>query len=266
MPIQNVQRGANLAGDSVTTGSVTVTANAVANTKGAWQQVFASTVTDSGWLVVQPDDVFVSATNTGTLLDVGVGAAGVEQVIVPNIVMGAWQHGSMFMCPMFIPAGSRVSIRIQSAVASKAFPVKVNLLPCAVQADACQWCEALGVSAGTSGGTTLPTPSVAGTKTAWVQLSAGLTRDTSVICWSMGTLGTNIAAAKGGIDIGYGPSGQEQPLVANARWEQLGTENINPCMFPVPCNLPAGTRIAARFDSTSTAAASVPQVAAYAFA
>jgi hypothetical protein len=266
VPIQNVQRAANVAGDSNPTGAVTVTASATVNTKGAWVQCFAATAVDSAGLVMQPDDVQVSATNTSTLMDIGVGAPGSEQVVVPNINIGGWGHGAMFQAPLFIPAGSRVAVRIQSVIASKALPLRLNLIPTPVLADACQWCEAWGIDTANSKGLTLTTPTTAGVKTAWQQISAGITRDTSVIAWSLANAGSNISANKGGFDIGYGPSGSEVPLMQDARWEQLGTEQFRPCQFVVPCNLPAGTRLAVRWDSTGTTAASVANAAVYCFA
>jgi hypothetical protein len=217
-------------------------------------------------LVWQPDDVFLSATDTSTLLDIGVGAAGSERIVVADVSMGAWTHGSMFQAPLFIPEGSRVAVRIQSAVASKALQGRLSLIPCPSLADAAQFCETWGIVSASSKGTTLTTPSGAGTKTAWQQITAGITRDTSWITWALASSGSNIAAAKGGFDIGYGPSGSEVALMQNARWEQLGTESLNPCIFPIPCNLPAGTRLAVRWDSSSTAAASVLNAAVYCFA
>jgi hypothetical protein len=265
VPLQNIQRGPNAVGDSQATGSVTVTASATINTKGAWTQLEAATAQDHGMLVIQPDDVQVSATNTSTLLDIGVGAAGAELVILPNVNMGGWGHGTLFSAPLFIPEGSRVAVRIASVIASKAFSMRVNFIPCPTMADAAQFCETWGASTATSQGTTLTTPSVAGTKTAWQQISAGITRDTSWIAWSLANAGTNISANKGGFDIGYGGAGAEQPLVQDARWEQLGTEQFRPCHFVVPCNLPAGTRLAVRWDSTGTTAASVANAVVHCF-
>jgi hypothetical protein len=265
MPLQNVQRGPNVAGDSQATGAITVTASATAHTKGAWVQLVASTVQDHGALVIQPDDIFVSATNTSTLMDIGVGAAGSEQVVLSNVNMGAWAKGTMFQAPLFIPEGSRVAVRIQSAVSSKSFPMRVNFIPCSTLADAAQFSETWGVSTATSAGTQLPAATTAGVKTAWQQISAGITRDTSWLAFSLANSGTNIGACKGGFDVGYGPSGSEVPFMQNARWELLGTESINPCHFIVPCNLPAGTRLVIRYDSTVTTA-STTNAAVYCFA
>lgn len=258
MPIQNVQRGINLAGDSLATSAVfTVTASGTANTKGSYTQVFAATTFDSQQLVIQLDDITVSATNTGVLMDVAVGAGGSEQVIIANINFGAFGHGPVFVAPMFIPAGSRVAVRIQSAVVSKAVIGRINLVPASVLGDAANWCETWGAQTATSAGTTMPTPGVAGTKTAYQAITSATTRQVKWITWSVGSILTNIAAAKGGIDIAYGAAGAESLLVSNIRWEQLGTEVIRAAMFVVPCCIPAGSRIAARWDSSSTAGTSV---------
>lgn len=265
MPIQNVGRGLNIAGDSTITGTVTVTASASTNTKGSYAQVFAATAFDTCMIVLQPDDVTVSATNTSTLLDVAIGGAGSETVIINNINLGAWGHGPVFIAPIYIPKGNRVAMRIQSAVASKSFPVRVNLSPAPTMGDAATWCETWGANTGTSAGTTLPTPSVGGTKTGYQAITSSTTRLTRWITWSIGSLQTNAAASKGGIDIAYGPAASESLLVSNIRWEQLGTEVVRASSWPVPVNIPAGSRVAARWDSTSTSSTSVLNLIVHGF-
>lgn len=262
--LQNVQRGPNISGDSLS-ASMTVTGSATANSQGAWTQIFASTATDSGYLILMPDDITVSATNSATLVEVGIGASGQERTVIDNIAIGGWGHGAMFQCPFFIPAGTRVSLRVRSIIASKVLNGRLTLLPAAALQDAPQWSETWGITPSVSQAQNMTTPSVAGTKTAWQQISAGITRDTSWLTWTLSSAGTNIAAAKGGFDIGYGGAGVEQPIMQNARWEQLGTETIRPCCFPVQCNLQAGTRLVVRWDSTSIAAGSIAQAAVYCF-
>ena len=262
--LQNVQRGPNVAGDSLST-SMTVTGSATAHTKGSWTQIFASTTVDSGYLVLMPDDITVSATNSATLVDIGVGAAGSERIVIADINVGAWGHGAMFQTPLFIPAGSAVSVRLQSAITSKVMNGRLSLLPSPVLGESAKFSETWGASSATSAGLTLTTPSVSGTDTAWQQISAGITRDTNWIAFSLGSVGTNVAASKGTFTVGYGASGSEQPLLANARWEQLGTEVMRACHYWVPCNLPAGTRLVVRFNSTSTGPGSVLNACVHCF-
>jgi hypothetical protein len=246
-------------------GGVTVTCGA-ANVKGAYTQAWASTKVDSGEIIIQPDDVQVSATNTSTLIDIAVGAAGSEVVVIANINIGMLGHGTTYRFPIFIPAGTRVSIRGQSAVASKALIVRANLIPCSLLADAAMLCETVGAVTASSIGTALPTAAgVAGTKTAWTQLVAACANRVRWVSFSLGCAGTNVAASKGGVDIGYGAAGSEVVLLDSARLEMLGTEQMRVSSFVVPCDLPDGTRFAARWDSTSSGAGSVVNVCGHLF-
>ena len=76
----------------------------------------------------------LSVHNDGTngkvnLIDVAIGAASSEQVIVPNIYMPAAQTYQLTAgkCsfPLHIPAGSRVAVRAQSDIASAAFSISM---------------------------------------------------------------------------------------------------------------------------------------------
>jgi len=109
---------------TVTTGT-DVQAGTSANTKGAWIQLSASTEADFAALVVSVG----SNKNTTPaiahfLLDIGVGAAGSEKVIVPNFCITtryvAFETVSTILEPAqgpfacSVPAGSRLAMRSQS--------------------------------------------------------------------------------------------------------------------------------------------------------
>jgi len=98
-----------------TTGT-TVTSGATAGTKGAYSQIIASTAKDYfGFLLV---NLNASAADWG-LVDIAIGAAGSEQIIVPNLGMRFGQLNNMARVtgPFFtqIPAGSRVAMRSDAA-------------------------------------------------------------------------------------------------------------------------------------------------------
>lgn len=104
---------------AATTNGTTVTAHASVNTKGSWAEITASTTRAYKGLILTP-----GYTSTGTsptfFLDVGIGSAGSEQVILENIYMtrGA-DIGSpvgLTVIPWDLPAGSRVAMRCQSTV------------------------------------------------------------------------------------------------------------------------------------------------------
>lgn len=104
-----------------------VAASSTTNTKGSWVELAASASMSSEWCVL-------SVLNDGTngkvnLIDIGIGAASSEQVIVPNLYMPAAQTyqltGGKCSFPLHIPAGSRVAARAQSDVSSAAFSISM---------------------------------------------------------------------------------------------------------------------------------------------
>jgi hypothetical protein len=120
-----------LEGNTGTTNAdpgVTVTADATIHTKGAWAQIIASTARDAYGITV-----FIAATagaassNQRYLVDIGIGAASSEVVLIPDLMCGnasAFNAASntgpaMFHFPIYIPAGSRISARGQALVTVK---------------------------------------------------------------------------------------------------------------------------------------------------
>jgi len=93
-------------------------------------------------------------------------------------------------------------------------------------------------------------PATANTKSAWTQLTASVGLD---VCWmelefeitGSATVGVSIA-----IDIAIGPSGSEQVIVSNLILSaQINFGGWGHICFPI--SIPAGTRIAMRYQSTA---------------
>lgn len=150
----------NLTATPSTTNSGTrITTGGTAHVKTAYTQVFASTTYPAAgfWLLVNGTVLAASACHF--LLDVAVGGAGSETVILPNYTAG-WKgaHGIGAHCmyiPLAIPVGSRVSIRAQSNLASDTIDVNLWLVP-AGQVPANMsflGCDTAGVILGNSSGT-----------------------------------------------------------------------------------------------------------------
>lgn len=110
-----------LGADTANSRGTEITANAVANTKGAYAQLSASISKAFRGFYVLGSTASTLAT-AGHLIDIAVGAAASEQVIVPNIYVKSIASTTpckiMVHCPIQIPAGTRVSARSQSNVAS----------------------------------------------------------------------------------------------------------------------------------------------------
>lgn len=126
-----------------TTLGTLLTANATANAMGAtWTTLFASgTVTDDVygiWLFFH-DAQSVSASLRSTLVDIGVDNAGgtTYRVVIPYLMAGhaasytgatgTIAGGIPYFFPLYIPAGSSIAMRSQSATASSQVYVNCNL-------------------------------------------------------------------------------------------------------------------------------------------
>lgn len=92
------------------------------NTKGAYSQLTAATTHDINWLVLGIGGQNNQArTGARWLVDIAVGGAGSEVVIVPDLILNASGTGDCILpgcicLPGSIPAGSRVAVRAQCSI------------------------------------------------------------------------------------------------------------------------------------------------------
>jgi hypothetical protein len=111
----------------------TVTASATTHTKGAWTQLIANTGARSLGIMVTLDNTAASNTATSLLVDIGIGASGSEQVLIPNLAAGyilpqaTGTNLRTYYFPVFIPAGSRIAARSQGTIASDTVAVSLQL-------------------------------------------------------------------------------------------------------------------------------------------
>lgn len=110
---------------STSSEGTTVTASGSTHTKGSYAQLIASTGANAIGITVVLHNVGVASTNARALVDIAVGGAGSEQIIIPNLLAGnagAWNGasngGNCYHFPIFIPAGVRLSARCQASTAS----------------------------------------------------------------------------------------------------------------------------------------------------
>jgi len=101
-----------------------ITPNASANTKGSYTALTASSSRDYLGFVIAtmgPGQTSSAYSNENRLLDIAIGSAGNEIPIISNYFMGRQSlQGVSPFYPIFIPAGTRISARIQSDGASAA--------------------------------------------------------------------------------------------------------------------------------------------------
>jgi len=244
---------------------VYIAPNSSANTKTGFTQLIASTASDACWMVVDVGFISGAGLISDMAWDIAVGGAGSEQVIVSNLhVAGGAEsyngaHG-VFSFPCSIPAGTRISARQQSNVASQPTnnSVFVTLFDGAyTQMEGCSGVDAIGFNAGTTLGTAItPGSSAFGS---YAQLTASTSRDyIGVFIAIDGQAGsmysTNATTAV--VNLAVGASGFENVILPNlAFYPGQGNDMIGMSSSPfIPIGIPAGTRIAANAGFTPAAA------------
>lgn len=234
-----------------------VTKAGTPNTKGAWVQLIASTAYPSAelWVTVN----FGSGTSD-CLFDVGVGAAGQEQVIVGNLMLsqGNISLGVQVRLPVVIPQGSRVAARIQSSITTNSPNALAYLgVPAWTYPNGLQVFDDLGTTLGTSRGTNIDCGATPNTKSAYVQLVASTARAYRGLLVLVGNGGraASPGAASVTLDIARGPSGQEQIILPDLLCRGQANNIYSPTpQGPFMLDLPAGERLAARAQSSTAVA------------
>ncbi len=222
--------------------TLTITPHASANTKSVYTQIVAAAPFDVAGLLFAVQTLAGASTQ---LVDIAIGAAASEQIIVPNALFAADPVGSNRalihkFIPIFIRKGSRIAVRFQSAAAAAYFKMKVQLLAAGGFAgfQPPSKYEAWGAVTGTSGGT-VATSGAANTKGAYAQLIAATALTSRWVILSVGRGSIDDVAT----DIAIGGAGSEQIIIPNI---YSTSEGDIPGGLLLPWAVPKGTRIAAR--------------------
>lgn len=244
------------------------TASGSVNTKGNWAQLIAATARAAAWI-----SVTISVPN-GTrryLVDIGIGAAASEVVIVPNLCFqpasGSNAYGYTALLPVSIPAGTRIAARCQSSSASATIQVQVVLIaPTMTGPSSLGSVTAYGVDTSDSGATAVDPGGTANTKGSWVELTAATTAPIRwLVVFAGGDTGARASAQNWLIDIGIGAAASEVVLLADlAAWSGSTLDTPSPSVWVLPVSIQAGERIAARCQcSVNTATERLIDVAVY---
>lgn len=183
-------------------------ADAAAHTKGTWAEVVSSTEHEVNGVHILISDTGLSGDTRRALIDIGVGAAGSETVLVPNILSSApvdfaFLAGNPLFLPIRIPAGTRVAIRMQSTTGSDpgyafvAFNYGDGLVPVFTG------CDALGVTTGTTSGVSVTSAAGAyGTYTSIATLSKSYKAILPVLALSTAATNNSFVALEVAINRG----------------------------------------------------------------
>lgn len=241
-----------------TIATVTATASATPNTKGAWIEVIASTAITVDRLIVNLGSTFVAGTNSSCLLDIGTGAAGSETVICANLLSG-YCGGLTYDIPIRVASGTRIAARIQSAVASKTQTVGVGLgraastLTVAPSTSVTVWGSNTANSQGVQ---VIPG---ANTKGSWSQITADSGNKKKWL--AIGIQGNGNTAMQGVahlIDIGIGAAGAETVIVPNIRITTSNSETYTYTSYyrTYFLSIPANSRLAVRSQAATASVTS----------
>jgi hypothetical protein len=234
---------------------VGVNVGASAHVYGAWSQLVASTSANVGLIYFDGQSSTGGGNNNSCMWNVGVGAAGSEVVIVPDLATGGVSSlGFGAWIPVAIPAGSRVAIqaKVGNIASSQRFPnwwllstgnAAYSVTPRSV--------EVLGVNSSTSQGTAL-----AGASGSWTEIVASTTKPYQSLFLMPTIHGTNTAAINPlRLVLGVGPSGSEvevgEETARTTASEELSGETIRPHLMWHCGPIPAGTRIAVKHNIPS---------------
>lgn len=235
--------------DDVTpsTYRVVMSASGSPDTKGAYTQLVASAPFDIGGLILS----FQFNNNSSQLIDIAIGGAGSEQIVVPNLlVAGFGGSGSHFIAQKFVPIvirkGSRIAARFAGNAGNAFFNVKTLMMQLggfALLQPPQKWQDWGTVTSGSKG--TVLTGGSAHVKGSYAELIAatGLTSRWVIVNYGGGSV-TDIAT-----DIAIGAAGSEQIIFPNL---YTTNETAAPYLL-LPWYVRKGSRVAARCATAGAA-------------
>lgn len=228
------------------------------NTKSSWNQLTAGLSYDLaglGLLCSAPGDGVAFS----SLSDLGIGGAGSEVIVIPNLFMGTYNHIGAWrpqyygFWPLDIPKGTRIAWRSQVSVTSRTtniYPVFYSRglkSPGGPQ----KWFTE-GANTANSRGVDLTSGTLA-TFGSWVEITASAQahyREFKVVAGMRDYSDISIIW-----QIGIGGSGSEVAIVEAPAVFRAGTTNETPIFLEGSCNIPKGSRIAVRCGKSGSASA-----------
>lgn len=243
--------------DYANTQLTSITAAGSSNTVGSYVEMIsaANNTRPSSGIIVNFGWKGSTSSFCDILLNVAIGGAGSEEVIIPNLMMRPNQSTTaanyyQYYFPIDIPAGVRISINCQASVASRVTGANIILISSAIgQDNSFSFVDDIGSNTGSSTGTTVAR-STADTFGSWVQISSSTTNNVK---------GFIVAAARTGISwstqdityqVGIGSSGNEEIIFEGqhirVNFSEGGIGHVTPF---IPVEIPAGSRVAIRAQS-----------------
>jgi hypothetical protein len=229
------------------TSLLTALTSGAANTKGSYVALTTATVGDASSIIVHSRSV---TTSDNSSLDIAVGGSGSEKIIVPDFIVDSPTIGILAKeFPVAIPAGTRISARMQSLSATDTSTAAVTLLNNAGTGDSGTSVDTLGFASATTVGTTIDAGGTANTKGTYVQIISSTVSDYSAFCFHFDVLGRGSQSGSASflVDIAIGGSGSEVIIVPDyPQFITTSTSLLSSFSPWFKIAIKAGTRIAVR--------------------
>lgn len=216
------------------------------NTKGTWGELVASLQADVIALVVlirRP-----AGGSFRSLIDIGIGGAGSEQVVIPDIfnANSSSSQVNQYLFPINLPAGTRLAARGQSASTTTPPSVVVYPIYRSRHGDSgLTKFSTYGALTASSNGTSVVS-GASNTYGSWVELSSSVNA-----MKSMNVIAVNATAGGfGALQLGLGAASSEVPILEMP----VSADQASRCVsgaLPIPVSIPAGERLAARFNANT---------------
>ena len=240
---------------SLVTAATNCVANATNHVKGSYAQLTASLAEDCDGFYLN----LAQGNNSGLshLVDIAVGGAGSEQVIVANIPLNgantAW-HGILDVyIPIPIKKGTRISARCQSMTGGATVQVGLSAVAGGFySAMRCGRATTYGANAAATSGTACDPGATINTKGAYAQLSAAISGQMKYAILGFTNQNLTRTTMNHQIDVAVGAAASEQIIIPDLYCRQeAGNDIILPCAFMRFADAKAGERLAVRSQSSN---------------
>lgn len=223
------------------------------NTKGDWIEIVTSLSIDAAGIVVSP---LLGTTSRTTLIDIGVGASGSEVAVIKDLFATCATDVTMcyWYLPLNFPQNTRISARYQSNAAV------TNTLSTwfydqgSLPSPGYGRITTFGATTTDSGGIAI-TPGASNSKGNYAVISASTPHDIHELAVAFGNSGGDYTVASTAfvtIDIAVGPANEERVIIPDLiTISSAASDTYTNKSWPTfPINIPAGSRIAVRAQSS----------------
>jgi hypothetical protein len=253
--VQRMDTYGEAAGSSA--GTAITSPGASLNSKGAYTELASSTPFEAAGLIITGS--FSASGAVSILVDIAIGAAGSEQVIIPNMHVFRAGSANTAITPAFfpiaIPAGSRISARFQhNSNNAPALHLSVVLLGATVNYPILGGQVATyGADTSTSKGAVVDPGGSANTKGSYTEITSATSIKSNWLVLSA-IPDSAILTSTWLLDLAVGAVGSEQVILPDLHLFGSAGIGLEQMRFFLPIALPSGVRLAARAQCSSTAA------------